>query len=77
MEIDADVGGRTTLAGLTAPDPIVVLLELVDISVARIFNLGFRLSLGKAIPTCNGLIGVVLIRAVDSLVIRARLGWGF
>jgi hypothetical protein len=62
LEINANVGGRTPLACLAPPDAIVVFLEIADVGIARILDLGFCLPFGKAVPTGNWLIGIFLIR---------------
>ena len=58
MKIEADVSGGATLARFAAPDAIVVFLEIADVGITCIFNLGFRLTLGKAVPTSYRPIGV-------------------
>ena len=71
LKIDAYRSGRSTLAGLAAPNTIVVLLQFGDVGVAGILDLRLGLSFGETVATCDRSIGVILTGTVDRVVVRS------
>jgi hypothetical protein len=74
LKIDAHGDGRTTLAGLAAPDAVVIFFQVGDFGVARLLDFRFGLALSEAITSSDRCVGIVLAGAIYGVVIWPGFG---